>query len=293
MYAAWRRRVPWVLEVRDLWPEIPIAMGVLAAPVLQKLAFLLADRAYSSSKHIVALSPGMAQGIVARGVSPAKITTIPNGCDLELFDASGIDRQVFRAEHPELGKRPIALYAGTIGKVNGLEYMVDMAVAALARGSDVVFVVVGSGGRAKIIADRARQSGVLGRNFFMYPSLPKRRIANVMRAADVTLSLVTDVTALNDNSANKFFDSLAAARPIAINHEGWLADMIRSHELGVVLPARSPSTAADLIERFLQDAEKARGAGVAARNLAVMRFSRERLLDTLEKLLLQTVNTSP
>lgn len=290
MYASWRLRVPWVLEVRDLWPEIPISMGAIPSKIMQRAAFMLADRAYGSAVQIVALSPGMARGIAARGVSPAKVTAIPNGCDLDLFSGDRIDRHAFRRAHPELGGRRVVLYAGTIGKANGLEYMVDMAQAARSLADEVVFVVVGSGGQAHAIIDRARRASVLERNFFIFPSVSKANVANVIASADVTLSLVTGVATLNDNSANKFFDSLAAGKPIAINHEGWLADLIREHGVGLVLPSHDAVQAATSLTRFVLDQRGLEKAGRAASRLAATAFARDDLALALERVVARAVS---
>lgn len=286
MHASWRRTVPWVLEVRDLWPENPVAMGALPSPMLRKAAFMLADRAYASAAHIVALSSGMEKGIVARGVSPAKITTIPNGSDVALFDGPHVDRRAFRAAHPELGDRQIVLYAGAIGKLNGLEYMVDMARCSRSRDAGVAFVVVGAGGQAGPVRELAARAGVLGRNFYMYPPVPKASVCDVFAAADVTLSLVLDHATFHDNSANKFFDSLAAGRPIAINHEGWLAEVIRRNGVGLVLPARRPDAGAEALLGLLDSPGVLRRMGAAARDLARRQFDRDQLFRALERVLL-------
>ena len=82
IYAKWRRGVPLVFEVRDLWPEVPIAMGALKSPVTRWLARRLEKFAYANSEAIVALSPGMKAGMLARGVSADKVSVIPNGSDL-------------------------------------------------------------------------------------------------------------------------------------------------------------------------------------------------------------------
>ncbi len=78
--------IPMVFEVRDLWPELPIALGALRNPVARFAASLLEWLAYHSSKHIIALSPGMAEGVIRRGIRPERVTVIPNSCDIELFD---------------------------------------------------------------------------------------------------------------------------------------------------------------------------------------------------------------
>jgi glycosyltransferase involved in cell wall biosynthesis len=127
-YAARRRRVPMVLEVRDLWPELPIAIGALRSPVMRWVAWRLEGWAYRRSVHVIALSPGMAQSI-RRRFPRVPVTVIPNGCDLDLFADADRSGRALRAASPWLSDRPLVLYAGTIGRYNGLDYLVRMAAA--------------------------------------------------------------------------------------------------------------------------------------------------------------------
>jgi glycosyltransferase involved in cell wall biosynthesis len=287
MYASWRRRVPWILEVRDLWPEVPIAMGALSDPFSRACARWLAARAYRSAAHVITLSPGMAAGVAAYGVTPTRLTTIPNSCDLDLFGGAKVSAQAFLEERPELQGRRIVLYPGTLGKVNGVQYVVNLAVESQRLDPSVAYVVIGAGGQEHSVRDYARERMVLNRNFFLYPALPKSKIGDAFAAAELCLSVVVDVPALHDNSANKFFDSLAAGRSIAINHEGWLADLIRINELGLVLPATDVAGAAQQITHFLAHRSKDSPFNSRSRQLAESMFDRDALCGELEKLLRQ------
>src|SRR5690606_7310543 len=119
LYAARRLRIPIVFEVRDLWPAVPIAMGAIKNPFAIRAALWLEQLAYQNSRHISALAPGMKDHVVAKGVPAERVTVIPNGSDVEIFaKAAGTGAEI-RARHEWLRARPMVLYCGAIGRVNG------------------------------------------------------------------------------------------------------------------------------------------------------------------------------
>jgi glycosyltransferase involved in cell wall biosynthesis len=288
-FAAWRQHVPMVLEVRDLWPEIPIAIGALPGPILKALARALERFAYRSSARIVAASPGMRDGISAAGYPSGKISVIPNSADIDLFGGKNADATRLLALHPELKGRKIVLYAGTFGRINGVQYLVDVAARSQAQSSPTAFVAVGEGAEFEAVRSLSRAKGVLDSNLFIYPPIPKLEIPHAFAAATITLSLFINLKEMWNNSANKFFDGLAAARPVAINYLGWQADLIRKEDVGVVLPHSDPVAAADLINARLADAAWLEGASQRARRLAETHFSRDKLAKELEGVLLAAV----
>lgn len=293
LYAARRLGVPFVFEVRDLWPDVPIAMGALRNPALIAAARVLERTAYREAAHVVALSPGMRAGVLAQGVPASRTSVIPNACDFELFEVPATAGRSFAETHPELGigddGAPLLVYAGTLGKANGASWLVDLAAAlahaAPERGVPTpVIAVVGDGWEEREMNRRARQAGVLGRNFHMLGPKPKAEMPAILSASTAALSTFIDVPALRDNSANKFFDALAAGRPVVVNHEGWIADLIRERACGLVLP-RNPERAAAALLDTLADPSWRERAGQAARELGKARFDRDALARELEQTL--------
>ena len=284
VYAARRQKCPMVFEVRDLWPEMPIAIGALNNPLLIAAARKLERFAYRNSDYIVALSPGMAEGVIDTGYDSDRVVTIPNGCDLDQFDFDNGDDISFRAQRPELGDGPIVLYAGALGKVNGVDYMVRLAVATHSMDASVRFVVLGAGSELRAVEALAADRGVLGKNFFLYPQVPKAEIGSAFAAASVVTSWILDLPAAEKNSANKFFDGLAAGRPVCLNHGGWQADLLEEYGAGFVLP-RDHSEAAKILMSKLLDESALQVSGLAARRLAETKFSRDMLAAKLEETL--------
>ena len=284
VYAARKQKCSMVFEVRDLWPEMPIAIGALNNPLLIAAARQLERFAYRNADYVVALSPGMAEGVVNVGYDSDRVVTIPNGCDLDQFDSNNGGDVIFRAQRPELGDGPIVMYAGALGKVNGVDYMVRLAAACYSRDESVRFVVLGAGSELPAVKALAADLGVLGKNFFLYPQVPKAEIGSAFAAAAVVTSWIVDLPAAEKNSANKFFDGLAAGRPVCLNHGGWQADLLEAHGAGFVLP-RDCSEAARILTSKLLDKSALQTSGLAARKLAETEFSRDQLAAKLEKTL--------
>ncbi|MGY1834622.1 glycosyltransferase family 4 protein [Blastococcus sp. SYSU DS0510] len=287
-WSAFRNRVPLVLEVRDLWPTVPIAMGALRAWPMRKLAIMLEKWAYARSSKVIALSPDMAAGIRAvDGRVP--INVIPNAADRDLFGQPSAADEALLLEYPWAAKRPIVLYAGTFGRVNGVSYLVDMASRLAVVMPEVAVVLVGGGADFEATRLRAAELRVLDRNCFVLGRVPKETVAAWFRASAIATSTVIDVPELTANSANKFFDALAAGIPVAINHGGWLAEELESSGAGIVLPGGDPSAAADMVAQLLSDPERLMRAGRSAQRLAEDKFDRDRLAKHFEAVLVDAV----
>ena len=192
-YASRRTRAPMVFEVRDLWPEIPIAVGAFRNPILIAAARRLERFAYRNAKHVIALSPGMKAGVVKTGFPASAITVIPNASDIAAFQGHEDDALAFRRSHAWLQDRPLAVYIGTLGRVNGVGYLARLAAAIRMRAPHLRFLVVGDGAEAESIEREATDLGVLNENFFMLPRVPKEAVPAILAAADVAFSLVIDL----------------------------------------------------------------------------------------------------
>lgn len=289
VYVARKKSIPMVFEVADLWPDAPIAVGALKSRPAIAAARWLERFAYRNAAHVVAFSPGMKQGVVASGCPCEKVTVIPNGCDLKLFQVPQRAGRDFRSRHAWLQHRPLVVYTGTLGVVNGVDYLARLAAAVRSRDPKIRFLVIGDGCQADKVRRVAQQCAVLNRTFFMQQSIPKTEIPAVLSAADIATSTVIDRKALWANSANKVYDALAAGRPVAINHEGWLAELIRQTDCGLVLDAHDLNRAAEDLIAAIRDNRWLAAAGRAARRLAEERFDRNKLAKLLESVLLEAV----
>jgi glycosyltransferase involved in cell wall biosynthesis len=282
--AAKLRRAPFVFEVRDLWPEVPIEMGALRNPLARRLAGALAGFAYRNAQEVVALSPGMAAGVRAR--RPAtRVEVIPNAADLDLFAVDPEAVRRFRDAHRWLGDRPLIVYTGALGMVNGVDYLIRAARRMREVDPDVQVLIVGHGREWADTERLAAEYGLLDTTVRMWPKVPKSELPVILGAATLSTSFVRPIRALWDNSANKFFDALAAGRPIAVNYGGWQADLLHETGAGLVLDPYDAESAGDLMAVRVRDDVWLKEAREAAHTLAVERFSRDLLFERFEAVL--------
>ena len=277
------RHAPFVFELRDLWPEVPIEIGALRSGPVILAAQWLEDTLYRGAERIVVLSEASEQALLARGVPPWKLVFVPNASDLDLFSPDKVDPG-FRERHG-LQERFVALYAGAMGRANGLDQLVDAAVALKAAGrGDVAVVAFGEGPLRPGLEARASELGL--DNLLFLPAVPKDELAGVLGAADVTLTLFATDPIFETNSPNKFFDSLAAGRPVVVNLDGWLRRVVEQGRAGIYVPAGDGAALAAALAALADEPAVVRQMGVNARALAERDFDRDllaaRLAEALE-----------
>lgn len=273
IFSRWLRRKPFVFEVRDLWPELPKAMGVIRNPLVLGAMSFLEWATYHSATALVGLSPGIVEGIVKRGIPRDRIALIPNGCDLSLFAKTG------PAWRPS-GVAPddmLAVFAGTHGLANGLDAVLDAAAELQRRGrNDIKLLLIGQGKLKAGLEDRARREA-LGNTVFHDP-VGKDALASLMAGTDLGMQILANVPAFYyGTSPNKFFDYLASGLPVLNNYPGWLADLIEQNRCGFAVPPEDPVAFADALERAADDREELARMGREARALAEREFDRKQL----------------
>jgi len=200
---------PFVFEVRDLWPEALVNVGALRNPLAIAWLRRMARKLYRAADHIVALSPGMKEGIARTGVPAEKVTMIPNASDLDLFRPD-LDGSASR-ERLGLGARFAAVYFGAMGTANSLDYAIEAARLLAERGrDDIVLVLHGSGGKRRELHDLARQYGL--DNVVFSDLVPdKAEVARIVAGCDVCMTIYRAAKE-HTWSPNKMFDALAANR---------------------------------------------------------------------------------
>lgn len=293
VFASRRKKISMVFEVRDLWPEMPIAIGALKNPVLRAGARILERWAYNNSAAVVALSPGMKAGIVSAGYPSDRVAVIPNSCDNMEFSYNADASRLFRAERHWLGDKPLLVYAGTFGKVNGVGYLVELAGALKERGSDIRILLVGDGAERHIVKQLAESTGVYQDNLFIEDPLPKKVIPSMLSAATVASALFIDLPEMRPNSANKFFDALASGTPVLLNYGGWMHDLVREHDCGLPMWQIPVDEVARILDTKIHCPAWLDSAGQAARNLAEEYFDRNMLAEQLIAVLQAAVDGEP
>ncbi|MRS12215.1 MAG: glycosyltransferase WbuB [Actinobacteria bacterium] len=279
------RRVPMIFEVQDLWPEAAIQMGAISRRGLVAwLAKRLERLAYRKAAAVVPVSPGMAEGVVAEGTSPARVHMIPNFSHLEVFCPGRKSRA--EVQRYGLAKRFVVGYAGAIGPSNAVEEQVPQAARILEeRGRhDIVFVIAGDGKRLPVLREMTEDLG----NVLTLGPIPKAEVPELLRTCDALLTLFGDVPILATNSPNKFFDALATGKPVIVNQPGWTRELVEENGAGVYVPVGDGAALADAVERLADDRAAAKKMGEAARTLAEECFGRnqqaERVVALVEEI---------
>jgi glycosyltransferase involved in cell wall biosynthesis len=274
--ASWLRGKPFVFEVRDLWPELPRAMGVIRNPVILQLMNWLEYAAYHSAKFCVALSPGIAQGITRRGIAGERVITVPNASDLDLFAP---DMKQPMPHIPDLTTEAfVATFTGAHGRANGLGAVLDAAAELCRRGrSDIRILFIGDGREKPGLIERVRREQ-LNNCLFLDP-MPKTDLAQFLcRRANAGLMILDNVPAFYyGTSPNKFFDYLASALPVVVNYPGWMADMISAEQIGIAVPPQNASAFADALICLADDRVATAAMGLRARAFAQREFMRTTL----------------
>ncbi len=281
--ARWLRGKPFVFEVRDLWPELPRAMGVIRNPLILTAMSILEWTSYRSAHRLIGLSPGIVDGIAKRGIARDQIALIPNGCDLEIFAG---DVESWRPEQIN-SKDLLAVFAGTHGAANGLDAVLDAAAELKKRGrSDIKLLLIGQGKLKASLQARAQRESL--DNVIFHDPVSKSRLAGLMASTDVGLQVLANVPAFYfGTSPNKFFDYIAAGLPVLNNYPGWLAGMINDNRCGFAIEPENPSAFADALELAANDRVALKDMGKRGRELAERDFDRtllaNRFVDWLER----------
>ncbi len=272
--ARWVRGKTFIFEVRDLWPELPKAMGVITNPIVLNLMALLEYVSYKSAHRLIGLSPGICEGIASKGISKQKIIQISNGCDLELFANESLELRPIEFNPDEL----IFIYSGTHGIANGLDSVLN-AVGILnerERGGYKI-ILIGSGREKQRLINRANVESLNNRIVFMDP-ISKEKLVSLLKASDVGLQILADVPAFYfGTSPNKFFDYLAIGLPVFTNYPGWVAELIENNQCGVSCEPSNAFKFADKIEYLLDNRELLKNMGLNSKNLAKKEFDRSAL----------------
>ncbi len=276
-------KVPFVFEVRDLWPELAIAMGIIKNRIVINVTSWLEAKIYQESDHIISLAPGITKGIIAKSVPAEKVTMISNGCDLNLFRAE-VHSQPSNWQFQE--EDLVLVYAGTHGLANGLQWVIEVAKEAkLRRQIRIKFVLIGDG-MTKPDLIRQKEQFELDNVFFLDP-MPKQQLVDYLAAADMGMQLLANVPSFYyGTSPNKFFDYLAAGKPVLNNYPGWVADLIRQWQCGIVVRSDDYDDFFRQIEPLITNRQLLKAMGERARNLASAHFRRDelatRFVQTLE-----------
>jgi len=238
------KKIPYVFEVRDLWPEVPIQMGALKNKFLIYIAKWFEKIIYENAMHIVSLSPGMYDGVVARGIEEEKVTMIPNMSKIDSFWPRPKNLELI--SKLELSKDSFKIaYFGAMGASNAMDSILE-AARHLKNYDDIDFLFMGHGAMEQVLKESAYEEGLSNLNF--YGNIAMSKLSEIVNFCDVALVTFSNLPILATNSPNKLFDSLSAGKPIIVNSPGWTKDLVERYECGIFV---EPENHLDMAEKIL------------------------------------------
>jgi lipopolysaccharide/colanic/teichoic acid biosynthesis glycosyltransferase len=289
LVAAIRRR-PFVLEVRDLWPEFAIAMGVLTNPVLIKVSRWLEGFLYARAARVIVNSPAYVDYLAARGVRESRIVLISNGVDVAMFDpifdpfgdpmpSGGEVRQRFG-----IGDEFLVVYAGALGTANDIETL--LRAAERLRSEPVRFLLVGDGRERPRLEEKAREARL--DNVIFAGTVPKSEIPLVLAASDACVATLQNIAMFRTTYPNKVFDYMAAARPTVLAIDGVIREVIERSQGGIYVPPGDDLALSEAVQKLNGDRLSARRMGERAREYVCEHFDRNRQTAQLAELMVET-----
>ncbi len=267
------KRARFLFEVRDLWPQFAVAVGVLRNPILISASSWLERFLYRRADCVMVNSPGFISHVKSLGAR--RVELVPNGADPAMFE-SPTGSVGFRAEHA-LGGAFVALYAGAHGMSNDLDVILD--AAGLLRNEPIKIVLVGDGKEKPALVSHAAADRLA--NVTFVPSVPKRQMAGVLAAADACIAILKPLAEYKTTYPNKVFDYMAAGRPIVLAIDGVIREVVEAAHCGIFVPPGDPSAMAEAIRSLAADPKNARQMGQNGKGYLEDHFSREVLAAAL------------
>ncbi len=282
--ARWLRGKPFIFEVRDLWPELPKAMKVITNPLILFLLDSLEWISYHSAHLIIALSPGMVEGIKKRGIPNSKIIMIPNGCDFKIFEKSQQIPVIEKIKKDDF----VAIFSGSHGVANGLDSILKVARDLKSKNiTNIKIILIGDGPTKNGLINQSIEYNL--DNIVFLDPVSKHDLAKVFQRADVGLQILADIPAFYyGTSPNKFFDYLSAGLPIITNYPGWVADLIINNKCGAYVEPNSYDDFSSSLIDFRDDKILLEKMGINSFNLGKREFLRSNLtnqmVDNIERI---------
>ncbi|WP_114751199.1 glycosyltransferase family 4 protein [Pleomorphovibrio marinus] len=279
LWAKKRFAIPFVFEVRDLWPEAPVRLGIVKNPLLKKSFYGLEKRIYRSASKIVALSPAIKKHI-AKVVPDKEVSLITNFADTDFFFPE-YQPKVIDA-HDRRSSLKVA-YVGAIGFVNGLDQLLNLASVALKENLDWEFVIMGKGAALEGLKAKAEMENLNNVSFREFGD--KEMVREVLASADLVYLSFRQEPILGSGSPNKFFDALAMGKPVILNFTGWVKELVLQHHIGFYHFPGKETVLLQELKAFKERPEQWSKMKTKSRKLAVEQFSKNLAIKKLIGLL--------
>lgn len=278
----------YVFEVRDLWPEFPIQVGAVTNPVLIWLLRKFEKRIYKRSEHVVALSPGMQEGVIKAGTPAEKTSMIPNMSKPDIFYPHEVNMEIVKQFSIDLTKFNV-IHFGMLAVANGLEYIIKAAIELKKRGDESIqFLFMGEGAMQPMLEEMVKENGL--NNVRFLGNYKVGVVAEVTNCCNASITSFKNLPILATNSPNKLFDSLSAGKPIIVNSAGWTKDMVVKDKCGFFVDPEKPEMLADKLLEVKDNKSLLEEWGKNARRLSVEVYDKAKLSAQVAEVLETTYN---
>lgn len=279
----WFKKKPFVFEVRDLWPEVPIQMGAIKNSWTIKTTRLLEKVIYKNASRVIALSPGMQAGVV-KYIPKEKTSMIPNMAKMDEFWPRGKNDQLME----KLGLKKDSfkiVHFGSLGLANGAQTIIE-STKLLNNREDIEFLFVGGGSTEKDLIEEVEKSNL--KNVKFLGKFPMTDVSEIVNFSDVSMISFLDIPILYTNSPNKLFDSLSAGKPIIVNSAGWTKDIAEKYHCGFYVNPNRPEELAQKVLYLKDNPELVKEMGQNARKLAETVYDKSILCKKFVEVIEQT-----
>lgn len=268
-----KKKFPYVFEVRDLWPEFPIQVGAIKNRLVIKFLRYIERKIYEKSEHVVALSPGMQDGVIAAGVPNTKTSMVPNMSKPDEFYPHIVDDVTVNRFGIDLKKFNV-IHFGTMGVANALDYIINAAKELRDMGqNDIEFIFMGHGATQPKLEKMVAEYGLTNVKFLGNHKMST--VIEVVNACDASITTFKNLPILATNSPNKLFDSLSAGKPIIVNSAGWTKDLVEKGDCGFFVDPDNPKELADKLVQVKGNKDQLDKWGKNARVLSETVYDRK------------------
>jgi glycosyltransferase involved in cell wall biosynthesis len=279
------KRVPFLFEVRDLWPAFAIQVGVLRNPRLVRASLWLERFLYRRADQVMVNSPGFIEHVQSRGARQVRL--IPNGADPRMFDPTA-DGAAFREAHGLEGKF-VVLYAGAHGMSNDLGLVLE-AAGRLRERTDIAIVLLGDGKEKPALRRRAIELELPNVHFLA--SIPKIEMPAALAGANACLAILKPIPLYATVYPNKVFDYMAAGRAVILAIDGVMREVIEPAGAGIFVQPGDPAALAQAIRCLADEPARAAAMGRQGRQLVEAHFDRRALAAQLLQLMQELAERS-
>ena len=259
--------IPFLFEVRDLWPKFAIAVGVLHNPVIIRMSEWLEKFLYRRADRLIVNSPGYIEHVTERGGK--HVTLIPNGADPAMFETPANCLEI--RQSLKLEDHYIVLYAGAHGISNDLGIILQ-AAKKLESEPMIHFVLVGGGKDKPALIQQAEEMKLTNLTFL--PARSKAEMPALIGASDACIAILKPIEAFKTTYPNKVFDYMAAGRPLILAIDGFIREVVEKAEAGIFVPPGNPDALAFAIIDMASHRDRGQKMGSAGRQYVEKYFSR-------------------